>query len=320
MTRLSSAEDHSTPRAVMLAAAIGLDLLLGEPPAAVHPVVVTGRAIAALERRAPRRSPAAQLAYGAAMAVVVPGAAGVAAALVERWGGRSALGTAGAIVLLKSSFAVRALLAASESVRAPLARGDLDAARAALRSLVSRDTGGLSAPLIAAAAIESLAENLTDSALAPWLAYAVCGLPGAAVYRALNTMDSMIGYRGRYEYLGKAAARADDLANLVPARLGAALIALAAPVAGGSTRRAVSTTLRDHRRTASPNAGWTMAAIAGALDRRLDKVGAYRLGRGGPPAADDIRRARWIVGAALAVGAGLCALVAGAVPRRQGSR
>ncbi|MGH2588747.1 MAG: CobD/CbiB family cobalamin biosynthesis protein, partial [Dehalococcoidia bacterium] len=161
----------------------------------------------------------------------------------------------------------------------------------------------LSPDLIAAAAIESLAENVTDSALAPWLAYALFGLPGAAAYRALNTLDSMIGYRNHYEYLGKAAARADDVANLVPARLGALLITLAAPAGHGSPRRALATAWRHHRRTASPNAGWTMAAMAGALGLTLEKTDAYRLGDGRPPVPTDIRRAQRVTAAALAAGA-----------------
>jgi adenosylcobinamide-phosphate synthase len=175
---------------------------------------------------------------------------------------------------------------------------------------VSRETSTLGAGLVAAAAIESLAENLTDSALAPWLAYACLGASGAAAYRALNTLDSMVGYRGRYEYLGKPAARADDLANLVPARLGALLIAAAAPAGGGSARRAWRTARRDHRRTASPNAGWTMAAMAGALGVTLEKTGHYRLGDGPEPGPDDLRRAQRVAAAALALGAGVALVLA----------
>lgn len=305
-------------RPSVLAAAIALDLLVGEPPAAVHPVVLIGRAITALERRAPAHSPTAQLAYGAGMTLLITGTTGLSAVAVERWSKHSPLGLAASIALLKSMFAVRSLLAASEDVRRPLEAGDLDTARSALRSLVSRDTATLTSSLVAAATIESLAENLTDSALAPWLAYAVCGLPGAVVYRALNTLDSMVGYRGRYEHLGKAAARTDDVANLLPARLGAMLIALAAPAAGGSMERALATAARDHRRTESPNAGWTMAAMAGVLNRRLEKVDAYRLGDGPTPAPHDIRRTQRVTAAALALGAGLCLLVTAVMPRRRG--
>ena len=288
----------ATPRV-----ALALDLLVGEPPVAVHPVVWTGRLIAVLERHAPKHGAGAQFGYGALMSASVIGIAVATTTLLPRLTPPPARTVAEAW-LFKSTFAVRALLLAAESVRRPLAEGQLDAARGAVRSLVGRPVEDLTAGLVAAAAIESLAENLTDSALAPWLAYALCGLPGAAAYRALNTLDSMVGYRGRYEYLGKFPARADDLANLVPARLGALLIAVAAPVAGGSARRAWQTARRDRRRTASPNAGWTMAAMAGALGVSLEKPGHYRLGDGPEPGPGDIRRAQRITAAALALGAG----------------
>jgi adenosylcobinamide-phosphate synthase len=290
-------------RTRVLAAAIAIDLLFGEPPAALHPVVLFGRAIRALERRAPAGSPGGQLAFGFGMTMAVAGGASLAALAVERTSRRSPVGFVASAVLLKSLFSVRMLLYATERVRRSLAEGNLDAAREATRWLVSRDTNTLSASLVTAAAIESLAENLTDSALAPWLAYAGFGLPGAAAYRALNTLDSMVGYRGRYEYLGKAAARGDDLANLIPARLGAALIAVPAPLAPGKPRQSIATAVRHHRRTASPNAGWTMAAMAGALRVQLEKTGAYRLGQGSPPTANDIRRAQRVAGGALVLGA-----------------
>ncbi|MGD9892970.1 MAG: adenosylcobinamide-phosphate synthase CbiB [Dehalococcoidia bacterium] len=290
-------------RVQILVAAIALDLIVGEPPAVVHPVVLIGKAIRALERRAPVRSSGAQFAYGLGMTVVVSGGASLAALALERSGRRSPLGFAASAIVLKSLFSVRMLLHATERVRRSLSDSDLEAARGATRWLVSRDTESLSGPLVAAAAIESLAENLTDSALAPWLAYAGFGLPGAAAYRALNTMDSMIGYRGRYEYLGKAAARGDDLANLIPARLGAAMIAAAAPLGPGSVGRSIATAREHHRRTESPNAGWTMSAMAGALRVQLEKAGAYRLGDGPPSAANDIRRAQRVAVGALALGA-----------------
>jgi len=129
---------------------------------------------------------------------------------------------------------------------------------------------------VAAAAIESVAEKASDALVAPALAYAAFGLPGAAVYRGINTLDAMIGYRGAYEWLGKAAARLDDAANLIPSHLTNGLLALAA---GPGRGRAVwRIAWRDHRRTASPNAGWPMAAMAGAIGVELEKVDHYRLG------------------------------------------
>ena len=166
-------------------------------------------------------------------------------------------------------------------------------ARYSLRGLVSRDAEDLTEPLVAAAAIESVAENTTDSFIAPWLAFALLGLPGAFAYRAVNTLDSMIGYRGEYEYLGKVSARLDDLLNLIPARLSAGLLLLAGVVASEcSVRQGWRTALREHRVTASPNAGWTIAAVAGLLGVALEKPGHYILGSAfSHPEASDIGRA-----------------------------
>jgi adenosylcobinamide-phosphate synthase len=159
--------------------------------------------------------------------------------------------------------------------------------------IVSRPTAGLDAARVAAAAIESVAENASDSVVAPLFWYAAGGLPAAWVYRAVNTMDAMIGYRNaRYEHLGKAAARLDDALNWVPARLTAWLLVALAPLAGGGAAAARQTMARDGAATASPNAGQPMAAMAGALGVELEKVGHYVLGRGQRlPGPDDLRRA-----------------------------
>src|SRR5581483_558027 len=169
--------------------------------------------------------------------------------------------------------------------------GRLDAARESLRALVSRDTSRLSAAGACSAAIESVAENLCDSLVAPIYAFLLAGVPGAIVYRAVNTWDAMVGYHGEYEFLGKAAARLDDLANYLPARMTAGMIAVAA-IAGADWRGAIARARSESGRTESPNAGWPMAAMAGALQRRLAKCGHYRLGaeyRACEPA--DVRRA-----------------------------
>jgi adenosylcobinamide-phosphate synthase len=207
--------------------------------------------------------------------------------------------------------ALRGLFAAAEAVARPLAAGDLAAARHALgRHLVSRPTAELDAPHVASGAVESVAENLTDGYVAPVLLFLVLGLPGAALYRAINTADAMLGYRdGPLEYFGKTAARLDDVLNLVPARLAALAIVAAAPLAaaGASARQGWVTLRRDRARTASPNAGWTMAAMAGALGVTLEKPGAYRLGSGGraPCAADVTRSVRVVAAAAVLVTAAL---------------
>jgi adenosylcobinamide-phosphate synthase len=259
-----------------------------------------GAALQAGRRRLCRGSPAQLLAAGAALTVGVAIAAAAAG-----WGvalAAARLGLVGIVVeavALKTMLAARGLAAAAETVASSLARDDISAARAAVGwHLVSRTTGQLDAPHVASAAIESVAENLTDSVLAPFFFYVVLGLPGVAAYRAINTADALFGYReGALEHFGKAAARLDDLLNFLPARLAALVLVLAAGLGGGDPRGAWTCLWRQHERTASPNAGWTMAAMAGALAVRLEKPGHYVLGDGRWPEVADVRaslRVFWI--------------------------
>ncbi|ADV67738.1 cobalamin biosynthesis protein CbiB [Deinococcus maricopensis DSM 21211] len=208
--------------------------------------------------------------------------------------------------LLKTLLARKALFDAVGEVGAALRAGDLPAARRLTAwHLVSRDTAQLSAAEIAGAAIESLAENLSDSVVAPLLAYRAGGLPLAALYRYANTADAMWGYRTpELEHAGKVAARTDDLLNLAPARLTAVCALLATPLAGLSGAVAHRAWRRDARTTDSPNAGHPMSAFAGALGIRLTKRGQYALNAGGrDPEPGDVDRAlrlaRWTL--ALAV-------------------
>jgi adenosylcobinamide-phosphate synthase len=292
----------------VLAGALALDLVVGEPPKLLHPVVWMGRLQRLLRRLAPRR-PAGAFAWGSLMALLGPLLFGGGAWLLLRALGRWPLVELGVeICLLKSAFAVRALAAAGLRVARALAAGDLEAAREGLRSLCSRDPSRLPAPLVAAAAIESVAENTSDSVVAPLCYWAVAGVPGALAYRAANTLDSLIGYHGETEWLGKPAARLDDALNLVPARLTAALLVIASAIAARPVN-AVRIWLRDGGATESPNAGRPMAAMAGALGVELEKVGCYRLGSGGSaPGAGDIGRAVAVMGLACALAAGVAAL------------
>ena len=270
--------------AVTLVVAVLVDLVAREAPSAIHPVVWMGKLIAWLERLSPgpdRRWPS--LVAGVGMAVLVPAVSGGVA-----WLATSALRQFGPIayvlvgsVLASTTFAVRELGRAAGRTRSAMESGDGEGARRSLRSLVSRDTRALAPPLVAMAAIESVAENTTDSFVGPWLAFALFGLPGAFAYRAINTLDSMIGYRGRYEHLGKAAARLDDLVNLIPARLSALFMLVAGKFLRGlAAARGRQVAVRDRRLTASPNAGWTIGAAAGLLGVVLEKPGHYRIGDG----------------------------------------
>lgn len=299
-------------RLAIVLLALLVDALLGEPPSRVHPVVGIGKLVATLEGVAPRRSGSGGLVYGGLLTAATVVTTWGLSAMADGWSGRLPVlpRILGRAFLLKPTFAVRALFHTVEQVRLPLERGDLDSARATLRGLVSRETASLEASLVAAAAIESLAENAGDSIVAPLLAYLVAGAPAAYAYRAVNTLDAMIGYRGHYEYLGKCAARLDDVLNLVPSRLTAALLVLGAALSGADAMGALATAWRDHERTASPNAGWPMAAMAGALGVRLEKVVHYRLGEAfRPPGPGDLRQAERVAWTAL--GLGLLAAVGG---------
>lgn len=313
-----------------LLVALALDHI-GELPARWHPVVWYGRAIGQLERCAPHGE-RARLAYGggaiaiAAPLAILPAMAGhriarqVQTKLAGRGYGRQGIIAAAVIEggALTPFFALRMLVESGRTVRVALERGDLPTAREALANLVSRERGDLDAPLVAAAVVESLAENLSDSIVAPLLCYALFGLPGAAFYRLVNTFDSMIGYHGQYEHLGKAAARLDDTLNFLPARLTAGCIVALAPLFGGDAQAAWRIWRRDSRRTSSPNAGHPMAAAAGALGVQLEKVGHYTLGDARQPVTPaTIRQAETMV---RCVGGMMILLLAGAATWREAKR
>jgi adenosylcobinamide-phosphate synthase len=298
--------------------ALFLDLVLGDPPNRCHPVAWMGKAIAAARRRAPRRGRLYPLACGALLAA---GGAALAAGLGQRAIARlpgpwNWLVEAG---LLKMTFSMRGLAAAAGEVGGALEAGDLPGARRLLSwHLVSRDVATLDASRVSAATIESVAENTSDGVVAPLLYYVLGGLPAALAYRFINTADAMLGYRDpAHEWLGKAPARLDDLANLLPARITAALFVLAAALGGQDARGAWRIWRRDGGKTASPNAGHPMSAMAGALGVELEKVGHYRLGAGlRPPTPGDIGQAVRLMRIATALAAGL--LLIAHIARRRG--
>jgi adenosylcobinamide-phosphate synthase len=228
--------------------------------------------------------------YAAAASVALKRARGPLRFALEVW-------------LLKSTFAVRGLVAAGRRVRLALEEGDPALARSELRALVSRPVDALDERLVISAAVESLTENTTDSYLAPWLAYAAGGVPAAMAYRAVNTLDAMWGYRtSDYEWFGKAAAYLDDALNFVPAWLASRLMLVAGGLQGLPAAEGRRLLAEQGGSTFSPNAGRTMATAAGLLAVRLEKPGAYRLGDpGGEPVLEHIRMAeRLVEGVALA--------------------
>jgi adenosylcobinamide-phosphate synthase len=304
----------SRARGLVVVLALALDLLLGDPPNRWHPVAWMGNAIGAAERQAPRRGRARPLAAGA---LLVTGGAMVfslVGRLVEATAERlpSIWGVLLKAVALKMTLSARGLTTAAGEVQAALEQNNLTEARRRLSwHLVSRDTSQLDTSRVAAATIESVAENFSDGIVAPLFHYALGGLGAALGYRFVNTADAMLGYRDpEHEWLGKVPARLDDVANLLPSRVAAGLLMLAAPLAGADAGRAWRIFLRDRGRTASPNAGRPMSAMAGALNVELEKVGHYKLGAGLRPAAPaDVGRSVRLVGLATGLGVGL--LVAG---------
>ena len=243
--------------------------------------------------------------------------AGLAAQRVTR--GRPALTLAATALASWTVLGGASLGGSALALGRALAAGDLAAARRMLPTLCGRDPDQLDAAGLARAAVESVAENTSDAVVAPLLWGAVAGLPGLLGYRAVNTLDAMIGQRSpRYQRFGWAAARLDDVANLIPARVTGLLTVALAPTVGGSSRRALRTLLRDGRRHPSPNAGQCEAAFAGALGVRLGGRNSYQgraeqrglLGDGAAPAAADISRAVRLSRLVSAAALGLAAIVA----------
>ncbi len=288
-----------------LSGAVLLGALLAETrlrlPNALHPVAWLGSVASAFIDRAPLAPPALAFVLGACLALALPCAVyALTAWLVQATSAWPIAQAAVQGVALFSSIALFGLLDAARNVQRALDAGALDEARSKLSWLCSRDPSALDASGVANGAIESLAENLSDAVVAPLCALLVFGVEGALAYRAVNTLDAMIGYHGKYEWLGKPAARLDDLANLIPARLTASWLWLAALTlpssAAVSLERGLRTWWRDRGLTPSPNGGHPMAMAAGLLGLRLDKPGVYALGRElAAPCAGDIARAARLV-------------------------
>ena len=260
--------------AAAMLVAMALDLALGWPDALFrrigYPVTWLGALIAGLERRL-NRTPGQRIKGVLTALVVIATAGGLAAGLVWLLPGGWA-GTVLAGVLAWPLVALRSMHDHVVAVARPLAAGDLAAARHAVSMIVGRDPSGLDEAGVARAAIESLAENTSDGIVAPLFWGVLLGLPGIAAYKAINTLDSMIGHRTtRYEAFGWASARIDDGVNLAPARLTGGLFALAS----AAPRRALACMARDARHHRSPNAGWPEAAMAGALGIRLSGPRVY---------------------------------------------
>jgi adenosylcobinamide-phosphate synthase len=279
--------------------AVAFDLILGEPPSGVHPVVWIGRLISALRvRMRPNR------AHGFILAIIVI-AASVLAGHTLVWAAGQVpligplLSLLAAAYLLKSTFAIRCLLQTSLDIGSTIDR-DISEAKRMLPALVGRETKDLSASQAASAVIESVSENYVDAILSPIFYFLILsplglGLEAALAFKAVSTMDSMLGYKKEgLRELGYAPAKMDDLANYVPARLSIISISMSWP---SRARQALASALRYHSATPSPNSGWPMSAAAGAMGVRLEKPGFYVLLEDGRDArTSDIPRAVRLIG------------------------
>ncbi len=305
--------------AAMMAGALLLDLAFGWPAriyAAIgHPVTWIGALIRWFDQRfnLETDSPARRRAAGVVTLGVVTLAAALPMILIQAMLPHGSLGILAGAVLAWPLVAMRSMHDHVAEVAKPLIASDIVAARYAVSMIVGRDTRALDAPAVARAALESLAENTSDGIVAPVFWGAVLGLPGIAAYKAINTLDSMIGHRSaRYESFGWASARFDDLVNLLPARATGALFALVS----ARPRAAILVMLRDAGLHRSPNAGWPEAAMAASLNVRLSGPRVYgdrladepwvNAGAPDPEAGDLARglalyiRAMLVLGAALA--------------------
>lgn len=310
-------------RAVGLLLGVAADGVVRDPRR-LHPVAGFGGSATAVERALYRDNRA----VGVAHLALLGGGTVLLGCAVERLAGREpALQAASTALATWAVLGGASLAAEGTAIGRELESGDLTSARARLGHLCGRDPEPLGVEGLARASVESVAENTSDAVVAPLLWGAVAGVPGLLAYRAVNTLDAMVGHHSpRYERFGWAAARADDVANLLPARLAAALSVLSAPVVGGSARGAFRAWRRDAHAHPSPNAGQVEAAFAGALQVRLGGRTVYThrseqrptLGEGKSPDAGHVTRA---VELSRIVGTGAAALSAAlalALGRRRG--
>lgn len=293
-------------QAAAFGAAVALDGVVGDPRWAPHPVQAIGAVIDACDRYASQRGwregPYALLAGAVTALGVVGGVYALSTAIEKRL---RTHGPYASVVLAASTLACRSLLHEAAHVEHALSCGDLDLARLRLARVVGRDTAHLDQTGIARAAVETLAESFCDGIVAPLFYLMIGGAPLALAYKAANTLDSMIGhYEAPYRHFGRFAAKLDDAANYVPARLSACALILCAQCLHGTGLRSLRTAFADAFKHASPNAGWPEAAMAGALGVRLGGrntyagaaketplLGAHFAG----PCVTDIRRAMTLV-------------------------
>jgi adenosylcobinamide-phosphate synthase len=282
---------------LIFALAFLFDVVFGEIPDRAHPTVWMGKVISTFKPKCKNANPKVEKANGVLLCVgvivlfAVPVCLGLwAVRLIPVWGWLVYV-LVGA-VLLKTTIAIRCMRAYTAPIAKALEKRDLTEARRWLRYIVRRDPNTLDERHIVSAAVESIAESTTDGITSPFFFFALFGVPGAFAFRVINTLDSMVGYRDAENInIGWFSAKMDTITNYIPARVTAVLMVAAAGLLGEDWRNSWRILKRDKNKTASPNAGWTISAMAGALNTQLEKKGHYALGDGEEISAQDIWKA-----------------------------
>ena len=281
--------------ALILLIALLIDAIFGEVPDRAHPTVWMGKVISFLKPRIRNSNPVNEKINGILLALFVIALFAAPAFLILFWV-RQLLGWLPyiiiAAVLLKMTFAMKCMSQYTLPIADAIEKGDVDEAKSLLHYIVRRDPATLDERHVISAAVESIAESTTDSVTSPIFFFALFGVPGAFGYRVINTLDSMVGYRDEaHRNIGWFSASLDTAANYVPTRLTALLMTVSAMFVGEDWRNSWRIINRDRRNMSSVNAGWTIAAMAGALEAQLEKPGSYKLGDGDALSPSHIRRA-----------------------------
>ena len=267
----------------IFALAFLIDLVLGEYPDRIHPTIGIGKIILYLKRKAKNANPRVEKANGVLMALTIMLVVSLPVFVLLFWLRQMPYGeilyiVVGAI-LFKATFAVAGMGQYTKPIAKALKQNDLAEARKWLPYIVRRDPNTLNVRQIISAAVESIAESTTDGITAPFFFFALFGVPGAFAYRVVNTLDSMVGYKNvENRNIGWFSANLDTIANYIPARLTAYLMVAASFILREDWRESWRILQRDKHKTASPNAGYTISAMAGALNIQLEKQGYYTLG------------------------------------------
>ena len=263
---------------IALLFAILIDLVLGDPPNKYHPTAWIGRAINIIKPRLKDEDGKREKIKGALGAVlIITIVGGIVYALSIIISFNQIVELIITAVMLKLTIAIRSM---EEHARRVIdALDDLKLARRELSMIVGRDTSDLDEGHILSAVIESISENITDGITSSLFYYSLFGIVGAFVYRAINTLDSMLGYKDEYyKNIGWFSSRLDTIVNYLPARLTAFITIIASMILGMEWKNALKVIMRDSKNTDSINSGWSMAGVAGALNIRLEKVGYYKIG------------------------------------------